>query len=80
MNIGLDDNSEEGGKNILAMDVLYAEKEDENEGLYEKIMEKETFSKNRIRIMICMIFVFIADGMEMTIFNLIIKPFGIILS
>ena len=76
MNIGLDDNSEEGGKNILAMDVLYAEKEDENEGLYEKIMEKETFSKNRIRIMICMIFVFIADGMEMTIFNLIIKPFG----
>lgn len=43
------------------------------EGLYEKIIEKATFSKNRIRIMIYMVFIFVAGGMEMTIFNFIIN-------
>ena len=50
---------------------------DENEEeKYEQIMDKETLKKNRIKIMICMVFVFIADGMEMRVFNLLIKPFG----
>lgn len=43
------------------------------EGLYEKIIEKATFSKNRIRIMIYMVFIFVAGGMEMAIFNFIIN-------
>jgi len=43
------------------------------EGLYEKIIEKATFSKNRISIMIYMVFIFVAGGMEMAIFNFIIN-------
>ena len=46
------------------------------EELYEHILEKSTFTRYRFYIMICMVFVFIADGMEMTIFNFIIQPFG----
>ena len=43
--------------------------------LIDKIMEKTTFSKHRIYIMICMIFMFLTNGMEMCLFNLIIMPF-----
>lgn len=49
---------------------------EKEEGLYDQIMDKTTFSRNRIFIMICMVFIFISDGMEMTIFSFIIKPFG----
>ena len=46
------------------------------EELYEQMMDKATFRKNRIKIMICMVFFFMADGMELSSFNLLIKPFG----
>ena len=61
-------------KNILSRDDEQKEKEEEEK--YEKIMDKATFSRNRTRIMITMVFLFIADGMEMSEFNFIIKPFG----
>ena len=47
----------------------------EKQLLIDKILEKTTFSKYRIFIMICMIFMFIANGMEMCLFSLIILPF-----
>ena len=67
-----EDSSELNGNILLNFDI----EQKQEEGLYEQIMEKSTFTKNRIKIMICMIFVFIADGMEMTVFNFIIKPYG----
>ena len=39
-------------------------------------MDYFTFSKNRIKIMICMLFIFIANGMVMSYFGFIIIPFG----
>ena len=47
-----------------------------DEEIYNLIMDKITFSRNRIKINICMVFFFMADGVEMRVFNLIIKPFG----
>ena len=75
MDINSKENSESNEDYMLEME-LGKEEQDLEEGLYEKIMGKVTFSRNRVRIIICMIFIFIADGMEMTIFNFIIKPFG----
>ena len=57
---------------LLTMDI----ENKQEEGLYEHILEKSTFTRYRFYIMVCMVFVFIADGMEMTIFNFIIQPFG----
>ena len=39
-------------------------------------MDKATFKKNRTKIMICMVCFFLADGIELFSFNLIIQPFG----
>lgn len=75
MDINSKENSESNEDYMLEME-LGKEEQDLEEGLYEKIMGKVTFSRNRVRIIICMIFIFIADGMEMTVFNFIIKPFG----
>lgn len=47
-----------------------------DEETYEDVMDKQTFSRNRIKIMICMVFLFIADGVEMCFFGLTIIPFG----
>ena len=75
MDINSKENSESNEDYMLEME-LGKEEQDLEEGLYEKIMGKVTFSRNRVRIIICMIFIFIADGMEMTVFNFIVKPFG----
>lgn len=75
MDINSTENSESKENYMLEME-LGKEEQDQEEGLYEKIMGKVTFSRNRVRIIICMVFIFIADGMEMTVFNFIIKPFG----
>ena len=52
------------------------ESDAKEEELYEQMMDRATFRKNRIKIMICMVFFFMADGMELFSFNLLIKPFG----
>ena len=44
--------------------------------LTEQMMDKLTFNRNRLKMIICMIFLFFADGMEMRLFYFIIKPFG----
>ena len=43
--------------------------------LLDRIIEKTTFSRHRLFIFLCMIFIFIADGIEMFLFGLIIIPF-----
>ena len=72
MDIASEESSEQKNDYLMKFDIEEAETKEQ---LYDKIIEKKTFSKNRIKIIICMVFIFIADGMEMTIFNFIIKPF-----
>ena len=55
---------------------LEPEADSKEEELYEQMMDKSTFRKNRIKIIICMVFFFLADGIELFSFNLLIKPFG----
>ena len=52
------------------------ESDAKEEELYEQMMDRATFRKNRIKVIICMVFFFLADGMELFSFNLLIKPFG----
>ena len=73
MDIDSEESPEQKNGYLMKFDIEEAETKEQ---LYDKIIEKKTFSKNRIKIIICMVFIFIADGMEMTIFNFIIKPFG----
>ena len=79
-----DDNQIEDVNHILAdnqiVDLdenLLADKNKKpEEEFYEHILEKSTFTRHRLYIIVCMVFIFIANGMEMTIFNFIIQPFG----
>ena len=49
---------------------------EEAESQPNEYMDKAHFTKNRTKIIICMIFILTTDGMDMQLFNFVIMPFG----